>query len=351
MAFFGSRSVHTTLKRHSVAAILIGSVSGCETITETLYGDRGIKPQVQADQEVSVRKVDLVFLLDPAGKRLNPDLDGDTELDRAYAVFSDADNNGNPTPVPNCSITGRDEQLVGRRVVFTETTVTTAVRDVTVTIDEAGKQNTRKVGQPRTTKTDTSLAFRQGPKINPITLCPVQSEMKRRRNAIIARLMQASDVQCARYLTALEQFESDIEFGSSLVSLGLGIAGGIAEGVAASIAPAAGAAGGLSGAFSESYLAGRTVTAIQTAIETERSRIFKEAIGPKLQQPPATYPVESAVRDALRYHYACSLRTGAEKVVEAVNKEKKAVEAKPAPEMPTAEGAAPPDGGGGGAQG
>lgn len=307
-------------------------LSGCDYFRDQLYGERGIQELTKRDQHRSFREVDLVLLLDPTNKRGAPrkisTTGNDTgelqtrpnEIDRALSYFRHKDNNelGNVASgfgnlVKACQVpkkpTPVNENGVPTKygtVKITRTTVSTA------------RQGFDKLNNPigdRIQETKLSESYQYeivstGPKKVP-TVCGEERVLQLRRNVIAERLIAASEQQCEQYKDLLTQVSSDVIFSAALATTGLGAAGALVDGASQILSAAAGAVGASAVAVNQSYFNSRTIGATLKAIDADRIAI-RTLIREGLKKVPNAYPMERALGDVARFHYACSLRAGVE---------------------------------------
>ncbi|MEM9370551.1 MAG: hypothetical protein AAGA26_05295 [Pseudomonadota bacterium] len=164
-----------------------------------------------------------------------------------------------------------------------------------------------------------------GPMKTP-TVCGHQRVQQLRRNAITERLIAASEQQCEQYKDVLSQIDADVSFSAGLITAGLGAAGALVSGASQALSAAAGGVGAGAVAFSQSYFNNRTIGATITAIDADRIAI-RTQIRQGLKMVPASYPMEQALGDVSRFHYACSLRAGVDALTNTTEDRLKAVRA------------------------
>lgn len=134
--------------------------------------------------------------------------------------------------------------------------------------------------------------------------------LKRRRNRVQDRLLNASVVNCRAYLRDLHKFQGDTNFFSRALSLVLDAAGTVASSGASQILSASAAASlGVGTTLNDAYLGGATLSIIENGITQRRAEILARIIAAQTLDI-GQYTVERAVFDALEYHEGCTVLAG-----------------------------------------
>lgn len=137
-----------------------------------------------------------------------------------------------------------------------------------------------------------------------------------RRNRVQERIIAASNQRCAGYKQYLKIFHIGGNLNFNTITT---VAGGLGSiftnaAVARALSGTAGIASGLRAGFNEIYFNQQTIQLLARGIEGSRKEIYEEIVE-KRDHDMKKYNVENAVGDAIRYHDACSLITGLERVV------------------------------------
>lgn len=148
-----------------------------------------------------------------------------------------------------------------------------------------------------------------------------------RRNNIQDRLLAASDQRCNVYLTYIQRHYSASNFLFGSLTTVLGGAGALVTGAGAAraLAGSAGVVSGVRAEYDQSYFYNQTINVISQGIRQRRKDILGEinsentGRGTSGSRDTTAYTVEAAVRDAIRYHGACSVVAGLEQVSITVN--------------------------------
>lgn len=169
-----------------------------------------------------------------------------------------------------------------------------------------------------------------------------RESLVRRRNEIQERLLAASDQRCNLYKSYIQRLNSYTHFGLGSTATVLGGAGSIVTGAAPArlLAGLAGITSGINAEFDQDFFAQVAVHLITKGIEVRREKVYDEitksredaakaAAQDVIEPSPARekkelqhYPVEAAVKDAIRYHGGCSIAVGIEESGQAVARDK-----------------------------
>lgn len=168
-------------------------------------------------------------------------------------------------------------------------------------------------GEERSTcRIDTALhVFRQSDASKP-------SEV---RNSVQDRLLAASDQRCNVYLVYIQRHYSASNFVFGSLTTVLGGAGALVSGAGAAraLSGSAGVMSGVRAEYDQSYFYNQTINVISQGIRQRRKDILNEITGatgrgPNGERDLVAYTMEAAIRDAIRYHGACTLAVGLEQV-------------------------------------
>ena len=141
---------------------------------------------------------------------------------------------------------------------------------------------------------------------------------KQRRNAVQARFIAASNVECGRYRSRLLRLQSGVNFGLSTLTTTLAAASAIVSGGSApALAGGAAVVNSTRSSFNENYFRQLAMEQITRAIQASREEFLSE-IAERRALPIEEYTVEFAVGDAMQYHFRCSLISGLEYTGEAI---------------------------------
>jgi hypothetical protein len=140
-----------------------------------------------------------------------------------------------------------------------------------------------------------------------------------RRNAVMDRMLGASEARCGAYKQYLRNFEITYETGLGIATTILGSAGAIATGVinARAFAGLAAMTSGAKAEIRQGVFSNVATTVLVPGIDQRRSQIMRELS--KFRSLSITeYSLQAALHDAAKYHAACSLSTGLESAQDAM---------------------------------
>ena len=140
-----------------------------------------------------------------------------------------------------------------------------------------------------------------------------------RRTEIQERILAASDQRCNDFKTLLQKKISNVSFNTGLVTTGSAVAATIVDNLHTSkiLSGIAGMASGFRAEYNQAYFANAAVQVIVAGIDSRRRTAY-EQIRQARKESLATYPLEAAVKDAIRYHGLCSTVSGLQEAGEAV---------------------------------
>jgi hypothetical protein len=140
-----------------------------------------------------------------------------------------------------------------------------------------------------------------------------------RRTEIQERILAASDQRCNDFKTLLQKKISNVSFNTGLVATGAAVAATIVDNLDTSkaLAGIAGLASGYRAEYNQAYFANAAVQVVVAGIDSRRRTAY-EQIRHARNESMANYPLEAAVKDAIRYHGLCSTVSGLQEAGEAV---------------------------------
>lgn len=139
------------------------------------------------------------------------------------------------------------------------------------------------------------------------------------RNRIQEVIISASDQRCASYMNYIRLAQSRSQYGFGATTTLLGGLGAIFQqaDVSRILSGAAGITSGISAEYQQNIFSNLASHIIVQGIENRREEIYGKILQAR-EQSLVAYPVEAAVRDAVRYHGACSMVIGVEAASEAI---------------------------------
>lgn len=151
-----------------------------------------------------------------------------------------------------------------------------------------------------------------------------KEELTLRRNAIQERILAASAQRCGTYFKFVNQFATEVGFSLGALTTTLAGAGAIVTPATAAraLAGTAGITSGVGAEFQEKFFSKLTVQVITKGIEKRREAIYDQIKKDRESADYENYPVEAAVKDALRYHSACNLLIGLEEAADSLERAK-----------------------------
>lgn len=143
---------------------------------------------------------------------------------------------------------------------------------------------------------------------------------KRRRNAIQERVLQVSDQYCNVFETYLQRLRSKINFSLGSLATITGVAGGIVTGIDGSrlLSGLSGISSGIRAEFNQQYFLNLAMPVITKGIESRRTEIYRDIILHGQSLSYEKYEIEAAIKDAIKYHGACSITTAFETAENAI---------------------------------
>ena len=146
------------------------------------------------------------------------------------------------------------------------------------------------------------------------------AELAQRRNRVQDRIVMASEHRYGRFAQYIQSVSSDTNFALGSLTTLLAGAGAIFT-PASTVRALSGSAAIISGTraeFNDSYYARKTIDVILDGIKLERKRIYEEIIEKRSNADIASYTVEGAIADALRFHNAAHISVGIKAAADAI---------------------------------
>jgi hypothetical protein len=140
-----------------------------------------------------------------------------------------------------------------------------------------------------------------------------------RRTAIQERILAASDQRCNDFKTLLQKKFANVSFKSGLAATAASLGATIATHLDTSraLSGIAGFASGYRAEYNQAYFANAAVQVVVAGIDSRRRTAYEQILLAR-KEPLAMYPLEAAVKDAIRYHGLCSTVSGLQEAGEAV---------------------------------
>ena len=140
-----------------------------------------------------------------------------------------------------------------------------------------------------------------------------ETERIRVRNQVQERILAASNQACGEYKHDLKQLDARFNFILGSLTTGLAGASAIFTGVdiVRALSGAAGITSGVRAEFNNDYFQNKTIQVITAGFESKRQEIYEKILEDR-EQDLEKYPVQRAIKDAIKYHENCSLISGLE---------------------------------------
>lgn len=140
-----------------------------------------------------------------------------------------------------------------------------------------------------------------------------------RRSAIQERILAASDQRCNDFKTLLQKKFSNVSFNTGLLSSITAVAATIVTSVDTSraLAGVAGISSAFRAEYNQAFFANAAVQVVVAGIDSRRRTAYEQILLAR-NESLAGYPLEAAVKDAIRYHGLCSTVSGLQEAGEAV---------------------------------
>ncbi len=140
-----------------------------------------------------------------------------------------------------------------------------------------------------------------------------------RRNEIQERMLAASDQRCNDFKTLLQKKFANANFVSGVVSTAASVAASIVRSVEGSktLAGVAGLTNGYRSEYNQAFFANAAAQVVVAGIDSRRRTAYEQMLRVR-KESLADFPLEAAVKDAIRYHGLCSTVSGLQEAGEAV---------------------------------
>ena len=138
------------------------------------------------------------------------------------------------------------------------------------------------------------------------------------RNQIQERLLAASEQRCADFKALLHRKQSNVNFFTGVATSAFAAAGSITRSVegARTLAGLSGLSSAYGAEYNQAYFSNLAAHVAVAGIDLHRSRIYEQILSQGKSKSIDDYPLQAAIKDAFKYHAACSIMTG---LVEAQN--------------------------------
>lgn len=146
-----------------------------------------------------------------------------------------------------------------------------------------------------------------------------ESTGRSRRTEIQERILAASDQRCNDFKTLLQKKAANVSFNTGLIATGTALAATIVDNANTSkiLSGFSGLSSGFRAEYNQAYFANAAIQVIVAGIDSRRRTAY-EQIRHARSETLASYPLEAAVKDAIRYHGLCSTVSGLQEAGEAV---------------------------------
>ncbi len=143
---------------------------------------------------------------------------------------------------------------------------------------------------------------------------------QQQRDHIQERILQVSNQYCNVFKIYLQRARSGTNFALGSLSTITGIAGGVVTGLDGSriLAGISGALSGVKAEFNQAYFLNLAMPVITKGIELRRKQVYDDAVLHGQRLSYSQYDVESAIKDAITYHGACSIQSAFETAEESI---------------------------------
>lgn len=149
----------------------------------------------------------------------------------------------------------------------------------------------------------------------------LDSWRKQRRNQIQERVLFTSNQYCNVVKIYLQRAQSSTNFSLGSLATVAGIAGGVVTGLDGSriLSGISGALSGVNAEFNQAFFLGRVVPVITKGMDLRRKQIYDDVVRHGQQLPYSEYDLESALKDAVIYHGACSVSAALEAAADSID--------------------------------
>jgi hypothetical protein len=140
------------------------------------------------------------------------------------------------------------------------------------------------------------------------------------RNQIQERMLAASEQRCADYKMYVKRAQSLVSFSTGTLTSVFAAAGAITKSVegAKTLAGMSGLSSAVGAEYNQAYFANLAAHVVAAGIDLQRARIYEQIFSNGQTQPIEKYTVQAAIRDAFRFHAACSVTAGLNEAQESI---------------------------------
>lgn len=132
------------------------------------------------------------------------------------------------------------------------------------------------------------------------------------RNQIQERILLASEQRCGDFKSHLQRSQSATSFWSGLLTSGFAAAGAITKSFegARTLSGLSGFSSAYGAEYNQAYFSNLAAHVVVSGIDQHRAKIYEQIYASGQAQQISEYTLQAAIKDAFRYHAACSLMTG-----------------------------------------
>ncbi len=140
------------------------------------------------------------------------------------------------------------------------------------------------------------------------------------RNQIQERMLAASEQRCADFKALLQRKQSNMSFVTGLATAAFAAAGSITTSVegARTLAGLSGLSSATGAEYNQAFFSNLASHVIIAGINLHRTRIYEQIISQGQIRPIDQYTLQGAIKDAFKYHAACSIMTGLNEAQQAI---------------------------------
>ncbi len=140
------------------------------------------------------------------------------------------------------------------------------------------------------------------------------------RNQIQERMLAASEQRCADFKALLQRKQSNMSFVTGLATAVFAAAGSITTSVegARTLAGLSGISSATNAEYNQAFFSNLASHVIVAGINLHRARIYEQIIAQGQIRPIDQYTLQGAIKDAFKYHAACSIMTGLNEAQQAI---------------------------------
>lgn len=132
------------------------------------------------------------------------------------------------------------------------------------------------------------------------------------RNQIQERMLAASEQRCADFKAHLQRSQSSMNYFTGLATAGFAAAGAITKSIegARTLAGLSGLANATGAEFNQAYFANLAAHVVVSGIDQTRAKLYEQISVSASDKTIGQYTLQAAIKDAFRYHGACSIMAG-----------------------------------------